>query len=126
MGNDNNGPIYAKDCYVKADSTYFLDSSESRILTLRKNMNKYAESLTASKEDTAKAMAPARADEQKAKLGLEITTQKLQLQTLKNQVEALKRVYPLDPSSIRHSIDEAEWVARSISQLEAVSAELFS
>ena len=89
-------------------------------------MSKYAESLVNTKEQNDAALAPARADEQKAALGLAISKKELVVKGFENNLAALKRAYPLNVSAILEATNELEWVGREIVQLKNVAAELFA
>jgi hypothetical protein len=86
---------------------------------------KYVDAIVASKEETAKALAPARASEQQAALGLEIAQLKLEIQGAENVVSELKGSYPLDLDTILSAGDELALKSRRLSQLVALDVELF-
>lgn len=89
-------------------------------------MSKYVDLLNQTKEEQNKALAPARADEQKGRLGLEISTRKLGLVTAQNALASLKNQYPLNLDAIQEAADALEWNERQVAQLETLSTELFS
>lgn len=86
---------------------------------------KYVEYLTQSKVKTDEALAAARSDEMKAKIGLEIATKDLSVRSNQNKAEDLKHQYPLNTEVLISLLDEIEWERRSIAQLKALSEELF-
>ena len=89
-------------------------------------MSKYATLITQEKKEKDAALAPARAKEMEAKLGLEIAERELQLQSVTNRVEALKGNYPLDTFALIDALDELSLAERQVNQLRAVSKELFA
>ncbi len=88
-------------------------------------MSKYAELLKASKQDQENALAPARATQVAAEVGLAIAQLDVQLKTLSNELDELKGGYPLDLDAIRDKLDEVAIVTREQEQLKALSVELF-
>ena len=89
-------------------------------------MSKYATLITQEKKEKDAALAPARAKEMEAKLGLEIAQRELDLQAATNRVEALKGNYPLDTFSLIDALDELSLATRQVQQLRDVSKELFA
>lgn len=86
---------------------------------------KYADLILRSKEDNDKALAPARAEEQKAQLGIAIATLNVSIKGKENALEELKAQYPLDVDSILEAGDELALEQRRLTQLQALSTELF-
>lgn len=86
---------------------------------------KYVEKILLSKEDADKSLAPARANEQAAKLGIAVATLDLDVKTQQNAVEALTNVYPLDIDAIVDAQDELDLSARRLSQLKDLQTSLF-
>lgn len=89
-------------------------------------MSKYSTSLTATKQENEAALAPAKADEQAAALGLTISKKSLELKSFDNRLASLKSGYPLDFESIVQVGNEQEWLKREVAQLEALKADLFA
>ncbi len=89
-------------------------------------MSKYATLITQEKKEKEAALAPARAKEMEAALGLQIAQRELDLQSSRNRVESLKGLYPLDTFSLIDALDELELAERQVKQLRDVSAELFA
>ncbi len=88
-------------------------------------MSKYADLIIRSKEDSEKALAPARADEQKAALGLEIGKLSLSNQGKATELAALKGQYPLPTAEILALGDDLALDQRRLSQLQSLQSELF-
>lgn len=86
---------------------------------------KYAELITQSKEEQDKALAPARAEEQKAALGLAISNQQLSLKGRQNRVAELSGKYPLDIDAIISANDDLDLETRRLRQLATLSDSLF-
>lgn len=87
---------------------------------------KYATLITRTKEEGDKALAAPRAAEQKARLGLEIGTLQLSIQSATNEVEELKSSYPVDFDAILEAQDELSLDKRRLEELKALDVELFS
>lgn len=87
---------------------------------------KYVDKILQSKEESDKSLAPARANEQAAKLGIAVATLDLEVKTQENAVAALTNVYPLDIDAIVDSQDELDLSKRRLAQLKSLHEELFS
>lgn len=86
---------------------------------------KYVEAIVQSKQDADKSLAPARAAEQQAAIGIKVAQLGLSVKTLNNKVEELKGQYPLNIEGIVQALDNAALEQRKLDQLAAVSTELF-
>lgn len=86
---------------------------------------KYVEKILQSKEEAGKSLAPARAAEQSAKLGIAVASLDLEVKTQENAVEALTNVYPLDIDSIIEAQDELDLSTRRLNQLKGLQVSLF-
>lgn len=86
---------------------------------------KYADLIVQSKEDADKALAPARADEQKAQLGISIAKLNVGIKGKQNALEALKAQYPLPIDAIVDAGDELALEQRRLQQLSELTDELF-
>lgn len=86
---------------------------------------KYVELILQSKEEAGKALAPARAEEQKAQLGIAIATLNVSIKGKENSLSALKGEYPLNVEAIIDAGDELALEDRRLKQLQALSSELF-
>lgn len=86
---------------------------------------KYTDLLLKDKKEQENALAPARAQEMKAKVNLESTKLDLEIQGHVNALEILKSGYPLDLDTIRDKMDDVDLLKREKSQLDALSSELF-
>ena len=88
-------------------------------------LKKYVEAIVASKEEKNNALAPARADEQKGRLGLEIATLKVQIAGENNRIAELAGQYPLNVDAIVEAQDELDLDTRRLTQLQTLSDALF-
>jgi hypothetical protein len=86
---------------------------------------KYVDSITQSKEAAEKSLAPARAKEQEAALGIAIAQLDLEVQTKNNAISALKQAYPLDVDAIVDAGDDLALDERRLAQLKSLNTELF-
>lgn len=89
-------------------------------------MSKYADLLKQSDKEKEDNLAPARAEEQKGSLGLEIAKLRLSVKGKENTLASAKAEYPLPVNEIVEAGDELALEQRRLAQLEALSAELFS
>lgn len=87
---------------------------------------KYAGLITQSKEKADEALAPAKADEQNAALGLEIGKLDLKVKTAQNALEVKKSQYPLPFKEILDASDELALDVRRLGEMKALRTELFS
>jgi hypothetical protein len=90
-----------------------------------KEMSKYTDLLTRSKEDQEKALAPARAQEQQAQLLLQRTKLSLEIKTQEASIGSLKGRYPLPVMEILDAADSLDLAQRQLKQLDDLNAELF-
>lgn len=88
-------------------------------------MGKYVDAITASKEEAAKSLAPARAKEQEAALGIEVAQLDLEVQTQQNRLAELTSAYPLNFDAIIEAQDEYALNARRLEQLKKLGTDLF-
>jgi hypothetical protein len=88
-------------------------------------MSKYVERILQTKEESDKALAPARAEQEKAKLGIAIAELSLQVKTAENTLEAMKNQFPLPVDGIIDAQDNLDFDRRRLSQLKEISVELF-
>lgn len=86
---------------------------------------KYADLIVKSKEEANVALAPARAAQEKAKLGIAIAELDLKVKTAQNELESLKGQFPLPVDEIVSAGDEVALDARRLEQLQSLSTELF-
>lgn len=86
---------------------------------------KYVEAIVKSKEESDKALAPARAEQEKAKLGISIAELDLKVKTAQNAVEGLKSTFPLPVDEILEASDDIALDLRRLSDLRTLSSELF-
>lgn len=89
------------------------------------SLKKYVEAIVASKEERAAALAPARADEQKAALGLERMQLSLEIQGASNHIAELAGQYPLPIGEIIEAQDEVALQKRRLAQLDELDNALF-
>jgi hypothetical protein len=88
-------------------------------------LKKYVAAIVASKEEKNASLAPARAGEQKGRLGLEIATLKVNIAGQENRVAELAGQYPLDIDAIVAAQDELDLDNRRLTQLQALDGQLF-
>jgi hypothetical protein len=88
-------------------------------------LKKYVEAIVASKEEKNASLAPARAAEQKGRLGLEIATLKVNIAGQENRVAELASQYPLNIDEIVNAQDELDLDTRRLNQLQGLSDQLF-
>jgi hypothetical protein len=86
---------------------------------------KYAEMIVKSKEEKDNTLAPARAEQEKARLGIARAELGLQVKTAKNALESLKGQFPLPVDEIIEAGDSLALDERRLAQLDALSSELF-
>lgn len=86
---------------------------------------KYADALVASKEENEKSLAPARAKQQEAAVGIKIAELDLDVQTADNELSTLVTKFPLDIDAIVDAQDSLDLQKRRLEQLKALSAQLF-
>lgn len=86
---------------------------------------KYTDLIQQSKEDAEKALAPAKADEQKAALGLEIGKLELEVKKARTSLDSKKGEYPLPVDEILEAGDSLALDERRLNQLKLLSSELF-
>lgn len=89
------------------------------------SLKKYADALVASKEENEKSLAPARAKEQAARVGIAVATLEVEVQGQQNELTELAGQYPLDIDAIVNAQDEIALNQRRLAQLKALSDELF-
>jgi hypothetical protein len=89
-------------------------------------MRKYVDAIVASKEENDKALAPARAAEQQAKLGLEAKQLEISVMEAKNELDELGAEYPLNFEAIIEAQDALALSERRLTQLKDLSVALFS
>lgn len=88
-------------------------------------MKKYVEALTASKEDREKGLAPARAEEQKAHIGLTAKSLEIDVMGARNQIEEMCGQYPLPVEEIIRAQDDLDLNQRRLDQLVKLQTALF-
>lgn len=86
---------------------------------------KYAEALVASKEDAEKSLAPARAKQQEAALGIKVAELDLEVQTAEGDLAELVTSFPLDLDAIVDAQDAIDLQKRRLNQLKTLGTELF-
>ncbi len=86
---------------------------------------KYAQLILQSKEKADEALAPARADQEKARLGIARAELGLKVKTARNALEAKKAQFPLPVDEIIEAGDSLALDERRLGQLDTLSAELF-
>lgn len=87
---------------------------------------KYATLILQTKEEADKALAPARAEEQKAQLGIAVAKLNVSIKGKENSLEQLKGQYPLPIDEIVEAGDELALEQRRLSQLQSLSSDLFA
>lgn len=88
-------------------------------------VRKYVEALVASKEDTAKSLATARAAEQRANLGLTREKLKLSIMSAENKLNEMAGEYPLPANEILTLQDDIALDKRRLEQMDKLDQELF-
>jgi len=88
-------------------------------------LKKYEEAILQSKEDLDKQMAPARAQEQRAKLQMRLAELSIEIQGRENAVNTAASRYPLDVNSIVSNLDELDLLKRLETQLKGIAEQLF-
>jgi len=88
-------------------------------------VKKYVDALTATKEESTKALAPARAAEQQAHIGLTVKQLEINIMSAQNDLAAMCGQYPLPVDAIVEAQDELDLSTRRLTQLTQLSKELF-
>ena len=92
---------------------------------MKLNLKPYVSSLTASKESKEAGLAPSRAAEASAALGLEIAQLDTQLLKAQNGLTELTQAFPLNSGSIVQALDTIGLLERKLSQLNELRTQLF-
>jgi len=85
----------------------------------------YAQAILLSEKDETAALAPARAAETQAALGMKRAQLTIEISKKETAVTQASSRYPLDFGSLVILLDDAELLRRSLAQLDAVAAQLF-
>lgn len=85
----------------------------------------YIEAIQQSEEEEQKTLAPARAEEAKAQLGMEQAKLSIKIQKAKNVIAQVAGRHPLDVQSILDAQDELDLLERQAIQLSKLGEELF-
>lgn len=86
---------------------------------------KYVDAIKQSKADAELTLAPARAEQEAAKLGIAIAELGLKVKTQQNKIEELKGQFPLPVDAIVLAGDDLALDARRLDQLSKLKDELF-
>jgi hypothetical protein len=85
----------------------------------------YIDAIQQSEKDETAQMAPARAAETKAKLGMKAAELSIAILRQENCVAEVSARYPLDIQTLSNALDDLTLLRLSASQLENVTKQLF-
>lgn len=85
----------------------------------------YVEALANTEKENDAELAPARAEETKAKIGLEVATNNIKMKEVTNRIMTFQRAYPLNTSSLISAVDELALLERRQQQLQDIVTQMF-
>lgn len=85
----------------------------------------YSEAILATKEEKDKLLAPARANETKASIGMKVAQLSIDIQQQEISITQDAARYPLNADNLVEQLDQLAWVERRRAQLEAIEKQLF-